>query len=99
MSSEEEKQEEIEEAIKNLEKDKAPWDKERFTSYLYAGHISMIRELSEETGLPINRLLSQALDEFLEDIGYQDKNQVPHLDLENYLEQRRSKDKEEEDDK
>lgn len=88
MSERGESQENIEKEMEDLE-NSSPWDKERFTSYLYAGHISSIRRLAEETGLPINQLLSQALDEFLEDIGYQDQNQVPHLDLEEYLEQRR----------
>lgn len=95
---EEEGEKEVVEDLKKKEKakEKAPWDKERFTSYLYSGHISMVREISEETGLPINQLLSQALDEFLEDIGYQDEDQVPHVDLKEYLKQKKKGTEEEE---
>ena len=61
------------------------WDKDRFTTTLYKVHISLLRELAEDVGLPVAALITQAVDNFLVDIGRIEKGKVPKIDIKQYL--------------
>lgn len=64
------------------------WEKERFTSSLYKVHIHLLRELSEATGLPMSTLLTQAIEQLLQETGQIKKPMVPRIDVHEYLQKR-----------
>ena len=67
------------------------WNKERFTSSLYKVHVQLLRELSEEIGLPVSTLLTQAIDKFLSDTGRIKYLTVPEIDIKAYLQKQKGK--------
>jgi len=61
------------------------WEKDRFSTTLLRAHITLLRELSEDVGLPISTLLTQAVDNFLVSIGRQDAPLMPETNIKDYL--------------
>ena len=57
------------------------------TTGLASENVAALRKLSEVLGIPMGRLLDQALENFLLEIGSTEKRTTPPVDLE-YLRQR-----------
>lgn len=49
-------------------KDRKKMKKEKLTTYMFSIYHDLLKEISEETGVSMTKLINQALDEFLQDI-------------------------------
>ncbi len=57
------------------------WNRKRVTTYLSNVHMSKLRSLSDEAGVPMGKIIDQALDNFFTEIGLQEQPTGPSIDL------------------
>lgn len=61
---------------------KKNWKKVKFTALLDGYHHSTLQNISDATGIPMSRIISQALDDFFKKIGLQEEPETPPIDTE-----------------
>ena len=58
--------------------------KERFTTYICGAQLQILREISEQTGRPISALIGEALDDFLQAVGWLREPMIPPVEKQFY---------------
>jgi len=60
------------------------WEKDRLSTTMLRAHITLLKELSEDVGLPVSALITQAVDSYLVDVGMQKKKLLPEANVKEY---------------
>jgi len=66
-------------------------NRKKITVYVTGGAFPSLKEISERTGIPVSRLIDQAVDDYFQAIGWQDGSLVQPIDKEYIKQHLRSK--------
>ena len=62
------------------------WKRQRLTTYLAEENVSYLQALSKQTGVPLGRIMDQALDAFLKSIEARQDPVTPPIEEEHFKE-------------